>query len=306
MLLFKVKTQDAYTIKICVELLQHNIKTGCFVVDNDGIRLCMFDHNRKVLINLELERENFIMYKFKAATKMILGINLKHFHQMLKSIKKKDSMVLFINSDEPTDLGIKVIPKENNRKTTSFIKIQNIQSLDIMIPTGYDGHVIVPSSEFQKICKDFSSISPVIEIASDRNFYVNFSCAAKGIMNRVVEFGEYDDSDDEDDDDEKKKEFESYCHAFNTEQLNKITKISGLSSNMHVFVKKNLPLLIRAQIGQLGKIAIYIKSISQLEHESCEVDEDEDEEPEAAAVEVVVKPVVKAAKAVKAKKKKRA
>ena len=33
---------------------------------------------------------------------------------------------IFIKQDQPTDLGIKILPKENNRVTTSFIKIQNI------------------------------------------------------------------------------------------------------------------------------------------------------------------------------------
>jgi hypothetical protein len=39
------------------------------------------------------------MYKYTAQTpKIYMGINLNHFHKMLKSIKKKDSIVLFIDA----------------------------------------------------------------------------------------------------------------------------------------------------------------------------------------------------------------
>ena len=97
--IFKAKTHCAYTIKIFAELLQNNIKTACFEIDETGIKLCMMDHHRTVLIQVDLESEKFILYKFKAKEKQFLGVNLNHFHKMLKSIKKKDSMQLFINDD---------------------------------------------------------------------------------------------------------------------------------------------------------------------------------------------------------------
>ena len=82
------------------------------------------------MIDLFLDAENFSIYKFKSDHSLYLGINLSHFHKMLRSIKKKDSLILFIKEDAPNNLGIKVIPKENNRITTSYIKVQSIQNLD--------------------------------------------------------------------------------------------------------------------------------------------------------------------------------
>ena len=194
---------------------------------------------------------------------------------MLKSIKKKDSMQLFIDSDSPTDLGIKVIPKENNRVTTSFIKIQEIQTIDIDVPTGYTKPIIVPSSDFQKMGKEMVNIGNVIKIIA-KNFHIKFSIDAGGIMKRDVQFGEYDDSDDDEDD----KEIEdTYTDEFNTEQLYRITKVSGLGDNIQIYPKKGLPLLFRSSIGSLGKISIYIKSkelINEHEHREYEDDSDED------------------------------
>ena len=144
--IFRAKTQEAYVIKILAELLSNNIKTGCFVIDDTGMYLCMMDSHKTILIDLFLKAENFQIYKFNNK-KLYLGLNLNHLHKMTRSVKKKDSIELFIEEKSPNDLGIKVIPKENNRTTVSYIKIQSIQNLDIDIPTGYSKPIIVNSSD---------------------------------------------------------------------------------------------------------------------------------------------------------------
>lgn len=273
-IIFKAKTQDAYVIKILAELLSYNIKTACFEVDENKISLCMMDYHRRILIDLELYAQYFTKYVFSDkinSGKMYLGINLNHFHRMLKSIKKKDSIQLFIDDAVPTELGIKVIPKENNRVTISSVKIQSIQNLIIDVPTGYGKPVIVSSSEFQKMCKDMGSIGTSMHVTA-KNFHIEFSCDAGGILKRKVQFGEIDDSDDEDNEDEQ----EEYDQEFVTEQLSRITKMAGLGSNMQIFPGR--PLLFRSNVGSLGKISIYIKSKEQLEMESHNVEEDEEDD----------------------------
>lgn len=273
-IIFKCKTSEAFLIKILAELLQNNIKTSCFVIDHRGIKLRMMDHHRKILIDITLDAESFSMYRFRADQPKSVGLNLNHFHKMLKTIKKKDSLQLFINDDFPTDLGIRVIPKENNRITTSTIKILNVQNLDIDLPGGgsYGKPVIVPSSEYQKTIKDMNNIGNIINIVS-KNFHIKFQSDAGGILKRKVEFGELEDSDDD-----SEKEQVEYNQDFYTEQLIRICKISGLSTNLQMYTKENQPLLIRSSIGNIGKISIYIKSKEQLEQETnFNIDSEDDD-----------------------------
>jgi len=267
--IFKCKSNEAYCIKILAELLSNNIKTGCFVLDDTGISLRMMDHHRSILIDLMLNANNFQMYKFNSK-KIYIGINLNHFHKMCKSIKKKDSIELFIDEDSPTDLGIKVIPKENNRVTTSYVKIQNVQNLDINIPTGYNKPIIVSSSEYQKLVKEMSSIGTTLKVLS-KNYSIEFSCNAGGILKRTVQFGELDD-DDVAEGAVSTKDNAEYEQEFVTDQLCRITKLSGLSSNMQIFPGK--PLLFSSSVGSLGKICIYIKSKEQIDSENYTVDSD--------------------------------
>jgi hypothetical protein len=272
-IILKCKTREGYSLKVLAELLQNNIKTACFEVDEKGIRLRMMDTHRTILIDLELEADSFSVYKYRPDEKLYLGINLTHFHKMLKSIKKRDSIQLFIDDESPTDLGIKVIPKENNRVTTSFIKIQNIQNLDINLPENYSKPVIVPSGEFQKMCKGLTHISNVTHITA-KGFLIRFSSDAGGVMKRFTEFGETEDSDGEEDD--SKNEEPEYAEDFDTEQLTRITKLSGLSTNMQIYPKSDNPLLFRCPIGTLGKISIYLKSKNLQEVESRAIETDDE------------------------------
>jgi len=233
----------------------------------------MMDNNRIILVDLELDSDKFSVYKYKLPNKMSIGINLNHFHKMLKSIKKRDSIQLYIDDTSPTDLGIKVIPKENNRITTSFIKIQTIQNLDIDLPEGYGRPVIVPSGEFQKMCKGLTHISNITHITS-KGFLIRFASDAGGVMKRYTEFGETEDSDADSDDgvgDEPE-----YNEEFDTEQLTRITKIAGLSNTMQIYPKSDKALLIRSDIGNIGRISIYIKSKSLVETESHAVESEDD------------------------------
>ena len=114
----------------------------------------------------------------------------------------------------------------------------------------------------QKMLKDFGSLGNTLTVSS-KNFKIKFSCNAGGILKRIVEFGENDELDEEKDE---------ISNEFNTEQLCRITKLSGLSSNIQIYPGK--PLRFSSNIGTLGKISIYIKSKDQLENEHCSLDSD--------------------------------
>lgn len=266
--IFNSKTNDAYHIKILIELLTNNIKVAHLEIDTSGIKLCMMDSHRKILIDFNLQAENFTLYKYKGE-KMYLGINLAHFHRVLKSIKKKDSLQLFIDDENPTKLAVRVIPKENNRLTTSYITIQTVQELAIDIPTGYQKPIIISSSEFSKMIKDLSTIGNKTSVKS-KNFYIQFRCETGGILERTIEFGDIDDIETEEKFGEKTEE---YSQEFITEQLTRITKIAGLSSQIKIYTGK--PLLFKSNIGHLGEISVYIKSKQQLEDESHNIIDDD-------------------------------
>lgn len=261
--IFECKTTDGHIIKILAELLNSNIKTGCFIIDDKGIKLRMTDSNKRILIDFYLKSENFYTYVYNSPEKsMNIGLNQTHFYKMLKSIKKKDSLVLFIDEKNSTELGIKILPKENNRTTTSFVKIQNIQYLEIDLPSGYGKPIIVPSNEFLKLMKDMNNIGSIIKITSSKHT-VKFFCDAGSVYSREVVFG--DEKNEKED--EIKSNYVRNEQDFDTEQLVRISKISGLNSFLQIYQNEELPILFSASVGNIGNISIFVKTKKQLEED---------------------------------------
>lgn len=256
-IVFKIKSHEAYIFKILTELLGNNIKTGCFEIDNSGIYLRMMDHHKKILIDLKLDAKSsgFSIYKFESK-KLFIGINMNHFHKMLKPIKKKDTIELYIDDETPSELFIKVTPKENNKTKISTVKIQSFQNLDIDLPSGYDNSISIPSADYQKMLKELSSIGNIIKINS-KNFYIDFTCSAPGVYGSTIKFGDINEENENIDKEE-------YSQEFYTESLSRVIKLAGLSSN-NIQIYPGKPLLFKSNVGSMGSVSVYIKSKEQIE-----------------------------------------
>jgi proliferating cell nuclear antigen len=256
--LFRAKSHGAHLFKVLSEILQSNLKTACFQLKPNGIFLRQMDANRRTLIDLKMESENFNLFKFdgqgSSSDSMFVGLTLTHLHKMMKSIKKKDSICLYILKSNPNELAIQVIPKENNRITTSYLKVQRVQNILVDVPSGYDSSVIIPSAEFQKISKDILAIGKTIRIKSQGN-KLEFGVDSGGILKRTIEVGDIDD---------ETPSGPLFDQTFQSEQLLKITKLSNLSNFVHIHTSHGQPLLFSSRVGDLGKISIYIKNKDQI------------------------------------------
>jgi proliferating cell nuclear antigen len=264
--IFKCKTSDAYVFKTLIELLHHAIKIACFQITPSGIFLRMMNSNQNLLIDCELKAENFQLYYFSTLIEnqcINVGINLGHFYRMLKSIKKRDSLVLFILESNPHELGIEIIPKDLSRKTISMIKIQNIENLQIELPNRYDNSLLVSSGEFCKMCKDLIPISSTIRIRA-KQYYIGFYSDIHAIFSREVLLGNHQEKLTTSDDSE-----DSYLYdeTFETEHISRILKVAGLANNINLIYKQDAPFHISSRIGNVGEISLFMKSKNQIETE---------------------------------------
>ena len=82
--LFRAKTSEGYVIKVISELLQNNIKVGCFEIDKNGIFFKMMDTHRKLCIDISLLGENFNIYTVNTDSKIFIGVNLIHLRNHIR------------------------------------------------------------------------------------------------------------------------------------------------------------------------------------------------------------------------------
>ena len=250
-ILFKAKTTEGFMFKILGEILHNTLKTISINIDSNGIFSKVIDSHKKLLIDIELLSTNFTTFIFNSNTNILFGLNVSHFYKIICSLKKKDSITFIIDSNNINELQIIVTPREKDHIEVSTISIQNIQSIDIEVPINYKHPVHVSSSKFQKMCKDMLNIGKEINIYGNQN-YIIFECETPGIYKKQITFGE-DNEEIVDDQDIVK-------YTFEAEQLVKISKISSLFNILYVYLEKNMPLLIRTHIGNIGTISIFIKT----------------------------------------------
>lgn len=253
--IFKAKTKEAFVIKVLSELLSNaNIKWAPFRIDNEGIHLSQSDANNHQLISFTLYRENFLGYK---ATRPInFQVNSAHLYKMLKSIKKKDTLTLFIKDTEEDSckLGICVETTDENNKTTTYIRITYNQPQIFDERMVYPNPTITSNKEFQKM-KNLHNISKTMEVFCPYPGLIKFFCDGGEIYEREVVLGH-----ENTDSDAKDKNFEEYRQTFNTSFITGLTKCANQSGNVKIFVHKDLPLKISMKAGNLGDLTILIKS----------------------------------------------
>jgi proliferating cell nuclear antigen len=277
-LLFKAKTLDGYILKNLFELLHSNHKTAFFRVNKKGLFSRMFDPNKKILSDTVLNYDKFNFYQYRGSGDLLFSFNLSHIYKLMKSARKKDAITLCISQENRNKLKIIIVPNENNKKSVKEMEIPiqyDVQNLDIDLPEGYEKSIIINSTEFQKACKQLTALSDNILVSSEK-FHVSFSSDNNVYSNKIT-LGEMDSSENSESESGDSEDFEKeesdgeseriLTQNFKSISLSKIIKISGLSSNMQIFMENDLPLIFKSNIGILGTITLYIKSNELLEKE---------------------------------------
>lgn len=252
---FYAKTNEGYIVKILAELLQNIIKTACIHITPSGITLRMMDSRACILVDMELFSDKF--HKFELKENINIGINLIHFYKMLKSVKKKDDVVLYMNDDQSEFLHIEIHPKDNDGMSSSSIHVHYLQSVDIPLPSGYQNPVIVSSNKYQRTIKEMNTIGDGMIKVNMKKYSVQFSCMSNQIYTKKVFFGDKVDDTEE-----------IVSTLFNSELFTRTIKLAGLNKDIYVYGNQELPFLLKTNVGNLGTISVFIKSNKQIEESS--------------------------------------
>ena len=251
--LFFLKSHEGHYFKILSDMLQNNMKNVCLNLTEDGITMQNMDTHKTILFDMIINSDKFQSYKYNFDTpSRQIGLTLRYLYSMLKNMKKKDVIEIYILKSKPDCLGVRVIPNNSNKITNSFIQIHLIQNILIDKPDEYKHSVLIETNDFQKVCKDMSIINNDIEIISGKDF-IKFECKMDNVYSKDVIFGDFDEI--------------KIIHrdVFDLDNLIKIIKMSGLSKHCQVYLSPNVPLKFHVAIGCMGTLNIYVKSKQQME-----------------------------------------
>merc|ERR1719245_473330 len=184
-----------------------------------------------------------------------LGIHLEHMMKLLKCMASKDSVVMRYKEDgEEVDF---VFKSQNEERVSHFsLKLMEIDAEHLGIPeTDYQTCVQMPSSEFQRICRDLASFGDTLSIRVTKE-EISFSVAGD-MGNGTMSIRNSTATDEEQPEAMVIDSKEEISQAFALRYLQHFTKATPLSKIVTLRMTADVPLLVEYPIDELGYIRYY-------------------------------------------------
>jgi proliferating cell nuclear antigen len=115
------------------------------------------DNSHVALVSMMLKAEAFS--PFRCDRNVALGLNLSSLTKVLRTAQSSD--ILTIKAEDSPDVVNLVFESSDKDRISDFdIKLMDIDQEHLGIPeTEYAATVTLPSTEFQRICRDLSAMS---------------------------------------------------------------------------------------------------------------------------------------------------
>jgi len=249
--LLELKTVQSSAFRILVEALKEILTDANFEFDESGMKLIAMDASHTVLVHLKLDSKNFEHYH--CPNKIVVGVNMINLFKLIKTMSNSDTLTLYVQSDNPNHMGIRIENGDKNTITTYSLNLMDLNEESIQIPPATFSSVItMPSVDFQKICRDMHNLADIIEVKSVGSQLI-FSCKGdfakqETIMGECTTNGmsyvkKQDDS-------------EIVQGLFALKHLVLFTKCTNLCNSIEMYLKNDYPLIICYSVASLGKIKL--------------------------------------------------
>lgn len=247
----EIKTVQATVIKVLVEALKELLTDTNMEFDETGLKILTTDTSHMIMVHLKLEAPKFEVYHCEG--RISIGVNMLNFHKLLKTINNNNTLSLFMDRDDVNHLGIKIENNEKNTRTVYKLNLLDLDHQDLLVdPLTFPEVVTLPSSDFQKICRDMNNLADYMEIRSVNNQLV-FSCkgdycsqetvirdmsagagGAAGGGSSIVQ------------------------GVFSIKHLVIFTKCTNLCPTMELYLANNYPLVVKYDVSSLGAIRLVL------------------------------------------------
>lgn len=245
----EIKTVQASSIKTLIEALKELLTDTCIEFDETGLKIIAMDSSHIVLVHLKLEASKFEYYH--CPNKISIGVNMLNLHKLIKTINSTDTLTFFMDNIDINHLGIKIENSEKNTKTIYKLNLLDLDNPNISIdPTEFNSVISLPSSDFQKICRDMNNVSELVEIKNISNQLI-FSCKGDFCCQETIL------SDNETNNISQQNQ-DIVQGIFKLNYLVLFTKCTNLCNTIEIYLKNDYPLIVKYMVASLGEIKLCI------------------------------------------------
>jgi proliferating cell nuclear antigen len=246
-----IKTVQSNPFKILIEALKEILTDTNLEIDQTGIKIITMDPSQTVLVHLKLDASNFEIFECKE--RMVLGISMLNLFKLIKTMTNNDTLELNIDEDEVNKLNIIIENGEKNSITKYKLNLIDLDEHNISVPPAtFESIITMPSSDFQKICRDMSNLSDTIEIRNIGSQLI-FGCRGDFAEQETI-LGEINGNNGVNF--SKTNDTQIIQGYYNLRHLVLFTKCTNLCNSIEMYMKNNFPLVIKFTVGSLGNLKL--------------------------------------------------
>jgi len=164
--MFEAKLAQASLLKKVLDSVNSLIEEGTWDCSDAGMALQAMDSSHVSLCSLMLKKDAF--EEFRCDRNVSVGLNLATMTKIVKCAGNDDAVT--IKASEKGDHVAFVFENQNGGKVSDYeIKQMDLDGEHLGIPeTDYSCVVKMPSTEFQRICRDLSQLGESVVIECDK------------------------------------------------------------------------------------------------------------------------------------------
>jgi len=253
--MFEAKLSHASLLKKILESIKDLVVETSFDCTPVGIALQAMDSSHVSLVSLLLREDGFERYR--CDRNISLGINLSSMSKIIKCAANDDTVTL--KAEDKGNSVTFVFDSAKQTKVSEFdLKLIEIDAEQLGIPeTEYKAVVEMSSSEFQRICRDLTTLGDTVVISVTKEG-VRFSVNGD-LGDGNITLSPSREVDTKAEDEITIQMEEGVCLTFALRYLNFFTKATALSTRVTLSMSKDVPLVVEYRIGDnLGYVRYYL------------------------------------------------
>ena len=243
---FFMHTVQSHAFRCTIEALKDVLLDISIHINSTGMKICTLDFSRTAIVYLKIDADK--CESFLCPSPITIGISVGALFKMVKSITVNDLISLYILKSCPEKLRISIDCRDRCMRIESELNTLDLDDDSISIPKiEFQCILLVPSHEFQKNIRDLSNVAEFVDISAQKG---TFCMAASGdFASQKLSFGEringltFQSSSDE-----------LIEGKFSLKYLNLFAKAASLSGFVEIYLRSNIPLILKYSIGSIGRL----------------------------------------------------
>lgn len=237
--MFEARLIQGQLLKKILDAVKDLVNEASWDCSQNGMSLQAMDTSHVSLVAAQLKAEAFD--KFRCDKPLMLGMNLPNLSKFLKCAGNDDTIT--IRATDECDKITLLFEDTKQTETSEYeLKLINLDNEYLGIPEQeYTVDIEMPSSKFQRICRDINQIGDNVTISCVKDC-VRFSITGD-VGSGSVSLAQTQDVD-KPDEGVSIKMLEPICLSFSLKYLIQFSKAAPLSPRMKLSLKPDAPLVV--------------------------------------------------------------